>query len=188
MYLIILISSLLLYGVVNGEVTGFTTTPDGKYDIYAKGAGWSLQFPKSDFKIVQHKQGTDGISNYYHFSNNNDLNVSFYIVQATSCSTSQECRKSQHDKPSESMKVSKYVKNYEMNGFAIIEYFLEKAGPKLTSQIPKLKDKVINQNHINAHYVKNGYRLDMHLSKMFFTEDDRLLFDDFIKSIEFVKR
>ena len=86
------------------------------------------------------------------------------------------------------MKAAKYMKDYEINGFAVIEYFLEKADDDVIKQIPALKDKIINQGNINAHYVKDGYWVDVHISKFDFTNSDKLIFKNIIKSLVFVKK
>ena len=181
-------ASQLVPDIESDEAISSTNLLDEKYDLHAKGATWSLQFPKSGFKLEKIKQENGGKSIYSYFSNSNGLNVSFYIEPATFCLTAKECRKHQVDNPSESIKVAQYIKDYEINGYAIVEYFLKKAGPDLTKLIPELKDRVVNQNNINAHYVKNGYWMDIHLSKCNFAENDRVLFDNFIKSLKFVER
>lgn len=169
-------------------VSEWPISSGNKYLVSADTASWSLQFPKAGLELQQSKFRNEGRSRYFHFSDKKGLNISFFIEPASSCRTSLECRKMQHDTPSGSMKVSKYIKDYEINDFAVVEYFLEKAGDDLIRQIPALKDKIINQGNINAHYVKDGYWVDIHISKLNFTDSDKLYFENILKSLVFINK
>jgi len=185
----ILVSAIfLVYSVAVYAVSELPIAEDNEYLLSADGASWFLQFAKADFELLQSKFRNEGRSRYFHFSDKSGLNVSFFIEPASSCRTSVECRKMQHDKPSASMKAARYVKDYEINGFAVVEYFLEKPGDDLIAQFPALKGKVINQGNINAHYVREGYWVDVHISKLNFSDADRLRFKKTIESLAFVKR
>jgi len=186
--LLISIFSLIAINAYAEIDQGIKETSDGRFELHADGSSWSILFPKSNMTLQRNQHRNNGKSRYFHFSSSSDVQISFIIEPVSSCLTSVECRNFQSENPSESMKLSKYKTNYEINEFAIVEYFIEKASDDIVKNIPALKDKNINQNNINAHYVNNGYRVDLHISKMFYSIKDKSFFSDFIKSIEIMNR
>ena len=84
------------------------------------------------------------------------------------------------------MKASVDTRTYETNDFAIIHYLMKKADSTMVQRIPELADKDLNQSNINAHFVKNGYWVDIHMSKIFSTPKDETLFKEFVASIRVV--
>jgi len=163
---------------------GTAVTTDSHYKLKADGSSWSIIFPKSDYKILQSKQRSNGRSRYFHLANNSGVNVSFFIEPSVKCASSNDCRTYQIKHPSPSMAASVNNREYELNNFSIIYYMLKEADKTSIKRIPQLAGKTINQMNINAHYVKNGYWADIHMSKMQSTPKDETTFNNFISSIQ----
>jgi hypothetical protein len=153
---------------------------NGNNLLSAKGSGWWMQFPMSDFKKQLEKHTPDGRSDYYMFSNNKSkLNISFYIEQTKNCSNSTECRDKFWSNPGPLVKNPQNVRKYDQNGFSIVEYYL----PDL-----KYKEFTVDQMNVSGHIVRDGYWVDMHISKVLYKDSDRESFNQVINSISFKQR
>lgn len=186
-HLIFSVSILISINVYGGIGPGITETSNGQYKLKADGSSWSLPFPKSDYKVLQSKHRSNGRSRYFHLSNNEGVNISFFIEPPQSCTSSSDCRAYQIEHPSQSMIASVDVRNYEVKDFSIVYYMLEKADETMVNRIPELAGEKINQMNINAHYVRDGYWVDIHMSKMFSTPKDEAGFKEFVSSIRILE-
>ncbi|MBE0602174.1 MAG: hypothetical protein IH611_00910 [Deltaproteobacteria bacterium] len=146
---------------------------DGFYLLSAKGSKWWLRFPKSDYRLHIKERKPDGKSFYYMLVNPvNNLNVSFFLEPVSKCSTSNECREMVWNTPNPSIVDPVNVRRYERNDFSVIEYFL-----------PVIYRKKLDQMNISAELVRDGYRVDLHVSKVLYKDPEKELFDGFIDSL-----
>jgi hypothetical protein len=153
---------------------------NGNYRLSTKGAKWWVQFPVSDYELQNKRISIDGKSFYYMFSNKiNGLNVSFFIEEANMCTNSEACRDMFWSNPGPMVVNPQYVKKYNLNNFAIVEYCLINL---------KFQGQNLDQMNISGHIVKGGYWIDMHISKVQLKDTDISLFHNFIDSISFQQR
>jgi hypothetical protein len=104
------------------------------------------------------------------------LNVSFYIEPAGECSTADACRENYWQTRHPSMASAQGMRRFERNGFALLEFHVE-------YRLPSVQGQTVTQGHVSGHLVRDGYWVDMHLSKMPYTPNDRQTFLDFVDAI-----
>jgi hypothetical protein len=102
--------------------------------------------------------------------------VSFYIEPADPCTDAPACREYYWQKRHPSMRDAHAVTRSERNGFALIEFLID-------YHLPTLQGRTVQQFHISGHLVKDGYWIDLHLSKMPYAPTDRQGAFDFVDSI-----
>ena len=61
---------------------------------------------------------------------------------------------------------------YERNDFSVIEYFL-----------PEMYRKKLDQMNLSAELVRDGYWVDLHVSKILYKDSEKELFDGVIDSL-----
>lgn len=69
------------------------------------------------------------------------------------------------------------IKFYEYKNMAVLEYMIKKYG-----------GSEINQKHLNAYAVHEGYWIDIHLSKIKFAESDLKLFYSILDTVKIEKK
>lgn len=141
-------------------------------------APWELRFPRDEWALQQTKRRADGLGDYYMFSNGRtQLNVSFFIEPATKCKSPAECRSLFWSGAGAQFPNPQGVEQLEENGFAVVRFVVQ-----------ELEGVKINQLNYSAHTVRDGYWVDMRISKIFSQDADRQAISDFVKSISFAKK
>ncbi len=150
---------------------------DGLISLSAQAVGWVVRFPAQGYTLSLQRHREDGKGHYYMFTNaTTGLNVSFYLEPAEKCATADTCRENYWRTRHPSMANAQGVRRFERNGFALLEFHVE-------YRMPELKGRAVAQGHVSAHLVRDGYWVDMHLSKMPYTPKDRQTFLDFVDAI-----
>jgi len=151
---------------------------DGMISLWSKGAGWMLQFPGEGYQLKTERHEKDGLSHYYFFVNSNlNLNVSFFIEPMRKCTSSEECRTQYWKNPEPTRVNPQEVNFFELNGFLIVEFL-----------VPTFKGIQVDQMNMSAHHVREGYWVDLHISKVLYQPKDRAMFLEFIKAIRFEEK
>ena len=146
---------------------------NGVFTISSRAVTWGLQFPEGDFQLQMEKHSPDRLNHYYRFASKQlQLNASFTLEPAGKCVTSKECRDFYLNNPNPLIVNPKRINHFDLNKFAVVEFFL-----------PEYKGVRIDQMNLSAHYVKDGYWVDMHLSKMRYQPSERSLFTNFANSV-----
>ena len=139
------------------------------YSIAVPSTALALEFPAEGFKIAQ----ADDYRPYYFLTNEKThLNVSFNFEPAAKCATSQACR----DYFAGKMKGA-YPNKTNWRSSKVGDVY---ASENLDGPVNGLD---LRQQHMNAHIVRDGVWIDVHLSKVRFQEADRELFLNFVRSI-----
>ena len=136
---------------------------------------WELRFPKEGWQAQQERVTQNGRGCYHMFSNaNTHLNASFYLEPAEKCKTSWDCRKMLWSKwDHESYKEDpNSVAQFDLSGFAIVKFI-----------VPRVKGIQVNQLNYSGHMVRDGYWVDMHLSKIQSQKGDETLLSGFVKTV-----
>ncbi|HEY6093658.1 MAG TPA: hypothetical protein VIU93_01775 [Gallionellaceae bacterium] len=146
-------------------------TQGGVYRIAVPTTAWAMEFPSEGFKLEQ----ADNSRPYYFLTNGRTgLSVSFNFEHATKCNDSESCR----DYFSEKLKAGfPGKKNWRSSRIGDVYVSENMDGP--------VSGFNLKQQHMNAHFVKEGVWVDMHISKVNYREADRELFLDFVRSVRF---
>jgi hypothetical protein len=148
---------------------------DESIHLSVSGILWELRFPIQGWQIHQERVRQDGRACYYMFSNTNrQLNASFFIEPAEKCKTSQDCRSLYWSNPGPLIENPQSVEQFEENGFAIVKFI-----------VPSVRGLPVNQLNYSGHTVRDGYWVDMHLSKIQSQEGDEALMSGFVKTVSF---
>ena len=134
---------------------------------------WGLEIDAPGFAIEKKQVSKNGDKT--SFQANNDaagLTMSAFLEKAPNTGTSKDCRDYYFSKLKESPAVESDVKMSEIGEMAIAEYVIK-----------ELKGIKLNQKHLNAYLAKNGYWIDVHISKADFEPQDQALFDTILKGI-----
>jgi len=146
---------------------------NGVITISSKAVSWGLQFPGGDFQLQMEKHSPDGLNHYYHFASKQlQFNASFTLEPSGKCTTSKECRDLYLKNPNPLIVNPQKINSFDLNKFAVVEFF-----------VPEYKGMRMNQMNLSAHYVKDGYWVDMHLSKMKYQPSEMSLFTNFVNSV-----
>lgn len=134
-----------------------------------------LQFPEEGYKLKSEQHKADGLSHYYFFYNSTlDLNVSFFIEPVNKCTSSEECRGLYWQNPGPLVINPQGVHFFDLNGFSVVEFL-----------VPMFKGMKVDQMNMSAHHVRDGFWVDLHISKVLYQPKDRTMFIDFISAISF---
>lgn len=167
--LLVAFSSLLF--VVPAEAG--LSQENGVITISSKAVKWGLQFPEGDFHLQMERHSPDGRNHFYEFlSKKLQLNASFTLETAAKCFCSKECRDIYLTAPNPGIGNPQKINHFDLNDFAVVEFL-----------VPEFKGKKVNQMNFSAHYVKDGYWVDMHLSKVQYQPGERRLLENFAKSV-----
>ena len=141
------------------------------YRIVVPTTAWALEFPSEGFKVEQ----ADHSRPYYYLTNDRTgLNVSFNFERSIKCNNSESCR----DYFSNKLKAGfPNKKNWRSSQIGDVYVSENMDGP--------VSGFNLKQQHMNAHFVKEGVWIDMHLSKVDYREADRELFLNFVRSVRF---
>jgi hypothetical protein len=163
---------------------------DSNYTVIAPEWRFALQFPAEEFTV----EVEDTRRPYYYFMNKKiGVNVSFNFERAVNCTSSESCRDYFANKLRSIFPEKKNWGMFQLGGIYISEntdapvseserkQFEKMTGVKDLANFPIGLD--LKQQHWNAHIVKKGIWVDVHLSKVNYQEADRELFTNFVRSI-----
>lgn len=141
------------------------------YRIAVPTTGLLLEFPSEGFKL----EVADNSRPYYYVTNNQTgLNVSFSFEPAKKCTSSESCRDYFSNKLKMGYPNKKNWRSSQIGEVSVSE--------NMDGQVSGFN---LKQQHLNAHFVKEGVWIDVHLSKVDYREADRELFVNFVRSIRF---
>ncbi|MGH8634274.1 MAG: hypothetical protein ACRET7_09090 [Burkholderiales bacterium] len=103
--------------------------------------------------------------------------MSFYIEPASQCETSADCRELYWSDPGPMVKNPTGVAKFERSGFAIVRF-----------ELPIIPNVAIKQLNYSAHLVRDGYWVDLHISKVLMAESDERLLEQAIDAIYIQQR
>ncbi len=152
-----------------------TRTTSGQITFTTPGAPWNVLFDAKNFTLAEQKVKSDGRSGY--FLMNNDVEhytVSLWIEPVDKCSDSKACRDHVLSLGNPRWgKFEKLVKS-EIGEISYFEFYR----PVVDNQPVKMLD-------MYAEFVKEGFWIDLHITKVLYTEKDHALFENFVRSAKF---
>jgi hypothetical protein len=154
---------------------------DDKTLISVEQFDWFVGFPpRDDFKLNKMRISEDHNGGYFVFTNtrNNSI-VSFYIEPIIEEELTRNCIDSkclrdvswQNLRPT--LKSPTNIRFYEIEDAAIFDYTI---------------NDPINQINLFAYLCKDGYRIDVHISKVLFEESDKEYLINFVKSLSYERK
>jgi hypothetical protein len=141
------------------------------YRIVVPSTGQVLEFPSEGFKVEM----ADNSRPYYYVTNAKiGLNLSFNFEPARNCTTSESCR----DYFANKLK-SSYPNKKDWQTSRIGDVFVSE---NMDGPVDGFN---LRQQHMNAHFVKDGVWIDVHMSKVNYRQTDRELFVNQVRAIRF---
>lgn len=133
-----------------------TREAGGALEFFDPSLPWKLSFAKSDWSVGQEKRKPGGGGYYYLATSDRlELNFSVFFDRTSNCSSGESCRALFWRNPGPMYKDPKNVKQFDLNGFSVLQFHLDSV-----AGVP------IKQTNISAHMYKDGYWIDIHLSKV----------------------
>ena len=147
--------------------------------IATPNGSWELRFPRESWTLEQKKRLPDGTAYYFFFSEpKSGVNLSFFLEPATKCKTSSECREMFWSNPGPGYQGAEGFERFDLNGFSILKCFVP-------FTVGGIKARQINYS---AHLVRDGYWVDMHISKVPAESGDDEVIRSLVSSITFHAR
>jgi hypothetical protein len=145
--------------------------PENQYHTIAIPAqNIQIQFPSKNLKV---EMEDDNIPYYKYYNKDTGMILSFNFDKASKCGSSERCR----DYLSE--KLRRLYPDRENWRYKTLEGFYTVENVDLEHN-----EILLKQLHINANKVVGDVWIDIHISKVAYSEPDRVRFYDFIKSVD----
>ena len=138
-------------------------------------APWTLTLPKDQLVVVQQQIKPDGRSGYFYMNDEkNKLNISFFIEPVKDCKDSKACRDMVWKAGNPMWENPQNVVLSEIGDVSYFEFFM-----------PSLQGVPSEQQNMYAEFVKDGFWVDLHISKVHYKPEEHELFERIIKSVKF---
>lgn len=148
---------------------------DKRISLTVPAAPWSLALPGDSFAVERQQVKPDGRSGYFLISDKkNYMMISLFIEPAIKCKDSKSCRDMVWKLGNPSWENPQNVVLSEIGDVHFFEFFM-----------PTLRGQPIQQQHMYAQFVVDGFWVDMHISKVLYKPQDHEMFERIIKSVKF---
>jgi hypothetical protein len=138
-------------------------------------APWTLTLTADAFKMEQQRMKPDGRSGYFHaIDDKQHLNLSMFIEPVKDCKDSKSCRDMVWKAGNPSWENPQNVVQSEIGDVSFFEFL-----------IPSYQGMPVQQQHMYAEFVVEGFWVDLHISKVLYKPEEHKLFERIIKSIRF---
>jgi hypothetical protein len=129
---------------------------DGMIALSVPGESWALTMPEQDWALAQQRDKPDGTGVFYYLvSNSQSLNFSVFLDKTTDCNSAPSCRDRFWKSPHPQYKDALDIRHFDRNGFAVSTFHF---------------DRIMNmpafQTNVGAHAYRNGYWIDVNISKV----------------------
>jgi hypothetical protein len=142
------------------------------------GASWKMQFPDLNFKVKEEKVNPHGIAGYFLLTSDNPpITLSIIVEPAVNCDNPKGCREYFWSKPNPAYGKPIDVEKVTYPTYATVEY-----------TVPEFQGIKLNQKNINAHFVQDGFWIDLHISKTSFQNSDQNYFNEIVSGVHFIPK
>jgi len=149
--------------------------PHGKMAFTVPQAPWNFVLSADGFAVSQQKLKPDGTAGYFLMTSDKDyLTVSLWIEPAENCKTSRACRDMVYKSGNSAWGEYQDLVQSEIGDVSFFEFYR----PAVQGQPVKMLD-------MYAEFVRDGYWIDLHISKVLYKKSDHALFEDLVKSAAF---
>jgi hypothetical protein len=134
-----------------------------------------LSLPKGSMVVQEQKSKPDGSGVYYSLSDEKgQLMISFFIEPVKECKDSKSCRDMILKAGNPGWENPQAIVQAEIGDVSYFEFF-----------IATYQGVPIKQQNMYAEFVKDGYWVDLHISKILYEPQDHEMFERLVKSIKF---
>jgi hypothetical protein len=148
--------------------------PD-RLDFTVSAVPWVLTVPAGDFEVSQSQQSPDGKQGYLLISNQKTgVTASFIIEPAVKCLDSRSCRDFVRTANLSKAPSAQNISSSEVGSVSVFEYLL-----------PAFGSLPVRQQNMYAEYVRDGFWVDLHISKVQYRQEDHKLFEALINAVTF---
>jgi tetratricopeptide (TPR) repeat protein len=141
-------------------------------------APWTLLISGDALVLNREKIAPDGSQGYFMLvDEKTKMLVSLYIEPVDKCKTSKECRDMVWKLGNPEWQNPQNVRLSEIGEISILELL-----------VPEFRRMPLQQQNMYAQFVRDGYWVDLHLSKVQYRDQDRELFERMVKSVRFEPR
>ena len=173
-----LLASAALLGLVTGALARAQEDSSKTMTMWLPGKAWALALTAPDFTVRENEMQTDGRRYFLAENAKARAAVSVYLQASNAAVTMQDCKRSLEARAKGSVPLTrKRITFREAGEMQILEY-----------TIPEVDGVPMNQRNLFACWGKEDVFVELHLSKMFFTEADRPLFDAILQSVHAVAK
>jgi len=163
--LLVLCQASATAGASDEERIGFTVPA----------APWTLTLPKDDIVVEQQQVKPDGRYGYFLMNGEkNEINISFFIEPVKDCKDSKSCRDMVWKLGNPAWEKPQKVVQSEIGDVSYFEFFM-----------PSFRGVPVKQQNMYAEFVKDGFWVDLHISKVLYQPQEHEMFERIIKSIKF---
>ena len=142
------------------------------------GTPWMMSLPKGDFAVKKINFDEDWRKGYFSIQDEKtNLVVSLYIEPVDKCKDSESCRDRILKLGNPTWKNLQNIVKSKIGDVSYFEFLL-----------PAFQGQQVNQQNMYVEWVKDGYWVDMHISKILYEPKDHQLFEDVVKSVRFDPR
>ncbi|HXM36245.1 MAG TPA: hypothetical protein VN920_13720 [Pyrinomonadaceae bacterium] len=148
---------------------------DKRMGFTVSDAPWTLTLPVNDFVVERRQFRPDGRSAYFMMSDEKThLNVSLFIESVADCDTSKSCRDMVWKAGNPGWENPQNVVQSAIGEVHCFEFL-----------VPSFRGQPVQQQHMYAEFVVDGFWVDLHISKMLYETTEHELFERIVKSIKF---
>lgn len=134
---------------------------------------WTLEINLDGFEIKKEEFSPDNTMFQLSATDSKkQINLSIFIEKTESKGDKKECREFYWNKAKKSPLAKENLIQYETENLALIEH-----------DTKEYNGQIVNFHSLNAYLVKNGYWIDIHISKIGFTKNDEEVFKTITESI-----
>jgi hypothetical protein len=147
-------------------------------DLTTIKAPWTLRILGNDLDITQVQAKPDQASAYFMMASaSSGLNVSVFIEPIGKCRSSEECRDFILDQGNPAWGKYEQLAKGKLKDFSYFQFYR-----------PEVQGRPLKVLDMYAESVSQSYWVDLHISKVFYTNADHALFEKVVNSIGFVPR
>ena len=150
-------------------------TAEERISFSVPAAPWTLTLPKEGLVVQEQQVKPDGRYGYFSLiDERNNLNISFFIEPVKDCKDSKSCRDMIWKLGNPSWEKPQNIVQSQIGDVSYFEFFM-----------PSFRGTPVNQQNMYAEFVKDGFWIDMHISKVLYKPEEHDVFERVIKSVKF---
>lgn len=154
------------------------TSDEKRIGFTVPAAPWNLTLPKDNLVVEEPQFKPDGRSGYFAMNDEkNKMTISFFIEPVKDCKDSKSCRDMVWKLGNPSWENPQNVVQSEIEGASYFEFL-----------IPSFRGMPVKQQNMYVEFVKDGFWVDLHISKVLYKPQEHELFERLVKSIKFERK
>jgi hypothetical protein len=166
---------LTLVVIMSLSQAAAVATEEERVGFSVPAAPWTLTLLKDGLVVENQQIKPDGRYGYFSLiDEKNKMNISFFIEPVKDCKDSKSCRDMVWKLGNPLWEKPQKVVQSEIGDVSYFEFFM-----------PSFRGMPVKQQNMYAEFVKDGFWIDMHISKVLYKPEEHELFERVIKSVRF---